>query len=73
MRIMHTRNGAEQCVVLSPNSTLFVFDESELPIVEHIVQMFVDTYEGEEHDAFYFQLLNILAQVRVSHTQEELQ
>lgn len=73
MHILHTPNGWGGSFKIPPFGTMFVFDADELPFVERIVQGLVDMYDGEERDSFYYQLVSILNQVRVSHTQEEVQ
>jgi hypothetical protein len=73
MHIAHTENGTGYSVTLRPHSTMFLFDESELPIVERIIQGFIEMYEDEEYDSFYYQLCAIYRKVKVSHTKGETQ
>lgn len=73
MHIFHTADGMGFNVQIEPYGTCFIFDATELPIVERIVSGFLEMYEGEEPDTFYYQLRSILNKVRVSHTKEETQ
>jgi len=73
MHIAHTETGTGYSVTMQPHGTMFLFDESELPIVERIIQGFIEMYDDEPRDKFYWQLCDIYRKVKVSHTKGETQ
>jgi len=57
---------------VTPLGTIFVFDHTELPIVEALLTSLISTYREDNIDSFYHQLRAIRESVR-ANTPEVIQ
>jgi hypothetical protein len=67
---MHTEKGGTilypPFADVTPLGTVFVFDHSELPIVEALLTSLIRTYRSDNIDEFYYKLRAIREDVRAN-------